>query len=80
MFSLEVLVDNHWYYIGDMINSNVNIAWTSLLYILKSDDAMGDTYYLEYYQPLPIGTYRLVKKVSAEDGTEGYLPVEFQVQ
>jgi hypothetical protein len=80
MYSLEVLVDNHWYYIGDMINSNVNIGWEMLLYILKNDEAIGDTYDLKYLQPLPTGSYRLVKSVTAEDGTEGYLSAEFQVQ
>ncbi|MDF2907128.1 MAG: hypothetical protein K0R34_2449 [Herbinix sp.] len=80
MYSLEVLVDRHWYTIGDMVNDNVNICWTTILYILKNDEAMGDTYYLEYLQPLPVGSYRLVKKVTAEGGTEGYLSAEFQVE
>ncbi len=80
MYSLEVLVDDHWYYIGDMINSNVNIGWNSILHILKNDEAMGDTYHLRYLQPLPTRTYRLVKAVTAEDGTKGYLSVEFQVK
>lgn len=80
MYSLEVQVDDNWYYIGDMINSNVNIGWNTLLYILNNDDVTEDTYYLEYHQPLPAGTYRLVKKVTTEDGMEGYLSVEFQVE
>lgn len=80
MYSLEALVDNRWYYIGDMVNSNVNIAWNTLLYILNNDEVMEGTYYLEYLQPLPAGTYRLVKKVTTEDGIEGYLSAEFQVE
>ncbi len=80
MYSLEALVNNRWYYVGDMVNSNVNIAWNSLLYILEDDGSMGDTYYLRYLQPLPAGTYRLVKKVTTVDGTEGYLSVEFEVK
>jgi hypothetical protein len=80
MYSLEVLVDDHWYYVGDMINRNVNIGWTSILFMLKHDESMGDTYHLQYFQPLPSGTYRLVKAVTNEVGTEGYLSVEFQVE
>ncbi len=80
MYSLEVLVDNRWYYVGDMINSNVNIGWTSILFLLKNDETMGDTYYMQYLQPLPTGTYRLVKSVTTEAGSEGYLAVEFQVE
>jgi hypothetical protein len=79
MYSLEVLVNNRWYSIIDMINSNINYGWTSILYILKNDESMGDTYSLRYHQPLPSGTYRLVKAVTAENGTQGYLSVEFQV-
>jgi hypothetical protein len=80
MYSLEVLVGDLWYYVGDMINSNVNIGWTSILFMLKNDESMGDTYHLQYFQPLPLGTYRLVKAVTTEVGTEGYLSVEFQVE
>jgi hypothetical protein len=80
MYSLEVLVDDLWYYVGDMINSNVNIGWTSILFMLKNDESMGDTYHLQYFQPLPPGTYRLVKSVTTEVGTEGYLFVELQVE
>jgi hypothetical protein len=87
MYSLEVLVGDLWYYVGDlwyyvgdMINSNINIGWTSILFMLKNDESMGDTYHLQYFQPLPPGTYRLVKAVTTEVGTEGYLSVEFQVE
>ena len=79
MYSLEVLVNDHWYYIGDMVNSNVNIAWITILYMLKNEETMSDTYHLTYLQPLPAGTYRLVKSVTTEDGREGYLSTEFQV-
>jgi hypothetical protein len=48
--------------------------------MLKNDESMGDTYHLQYFQPLPLGTYRLVKAVTTEVGTEGYLSVEFQVE
>ena len=80
MYSLEVMVDGRWYYIGDMTNSNINIAWTSILFMLKNDESMGDTYHMLYLQPLPAGTYRLIKSVTTEEGTEGYLSVEFQVE
>lgn len=80
MYSLEVLVDDIWYYIGDMINSNNNIGWTSILYMLQDEESMGDTYHLQYLQPLPVGTYRLVKAVTTEAATEGYLSVEFEVK
>jgi hypothetical protein len=80
MYSLEVQVDDNWYYIGDMINSNVNIGWESILYMLQDEESMGDTYYLQYLQPLPAGTYRLVKSVTTETATEGYLSVEFEVK
>jgi hypothetical protein len=79
-YGLEVLLDSHWYSINDMINDNVNIAWTSILYILQNEETMGDTYYLQFHQPLPAGTYRLVKSVNTEDGSEGYLAVEFEVR
>ena len=79
MYSLEVLVNDRWYYIGDMINTNVNIGWTSILFMLEDDEAMGDTYHLRYLQPLPTGTYRLIKSVTTEDGRESYLSTEFQV-
>lgn len=76
---LETLVKEEWYNIDNMINDNVHLGWNSLLYILDSGKSIEDKFYLKYYQPLPAGRYRLIKKVSVDD-KEGYVAYEFNVE
>lgn len=75
---LEVMADNTWYNIDYMINDNVAIGWNSLLHILESG-SFNDTYSLKFYQPLPSGTYRLVRQVRA-GSEEHWIAGEFSVE
>jgi hypothetical protein len=76
---LEAKVNGVWYKIDNMINENVNIAWTLVLYSLAPDKSREEKFHLNYYQPLPTGSYRLVKEVSAGNN-KGYVACEFEVK
>jgi hypothetical protein len=76
---LEVMADNTWYNIDHMINDNVAIGWNSLLIILESGQSLNDTYSLGFHQPLPSGTYRLVKQVRT-GSEEHWIAGEFEVE
>jgi hypothetical protein len=77
--ALETLINDEWYSIDNMINDNVNLTWTDILYQLGSGKSQEDKFYLKYYQPLPIGRYRLVKQVTTY-GSTGYVAYEFDVK
>lgn len=76
---LEALVGDVWYNIDDMINDNLNLGWTDELRILTTGESTEDSFYLAYYQPLPAGSYRLVKEVRVND-SNGYLACVFEVE
>jgi hypothetical protein len=76
---LETRVDDVWYYIDDMINDNVNMGWTAELYILDSGNSIEETFYYKYYQPLPIGKYRIIKEVKVDEKV-GHMAYEFDVK
>jgi hypothetical protein len=77
--TLETLINDAWYNINDMINENVNLAWTDILYMLGSGKSKEAKFHLSYYQPLPAGRYRLIKEVTT-DVTRGYAAYEFNVE
>ncbi len=76
---LELLVNNTWYNIDNMINDNVAIGWNSILYRLENGQSSDDTYSLKFHQPLPAGTYRLVKQVQTGN-EEHWVSGEFQAE
>lgn len=76
---LETRVGEIWYSIDDMINDNVNLAWTEELYRLDTGNVIEGKYYFKYYQPLPTGKYRIVKEVKFDDKV-GHLRYEFEVK
>jgi hypothetical protein len=76
---LETKVGEVWYSIDDLINDNVNLAWTEELYRLDSSNVIDGKYYFKYYQPLPKGKYRIVKEVKVDDKV-GHLRYEFEVK
>lgn len=78
MIVLETLVDDVWYNIDNTVNDNINLAWTAELNMLETGNSMESNYYLTYYQPLPIGTYRLVTEITV-DGNSGYIIYEFDI-
>lgn len=75
---LETLINDAWYNIDNMINENVNLAWTDILYLLDSGKSKEEKFYINYYQLLPVGRYRLIKEVTT-DVTRGYAAYEFDV-
>lgn len=79
-FELEALVDDEWYNIDDMINDNINLGWTQELLILNSSESLKDDFlFLKYYQPLPIGKYRVIKEIAINDKKE-YVAYMFEVK
>lgn len=76
---LEALVDDIWYNIDNMINDNINLGWTDELYILESGKSLDAVFYFTYFQPLPVGRYRLIKEINI-NGTTGYTAFEFDVK
>jgi hypothetical protein len=78
-FLLEVQINGVWYNIDNMINDNINLSWILLLYSLAADKSKEENFQLNYYQPLPIGRYRLVKEVTNHDSS-GYVAFEFDVK
>jgi hypothetical protein len=78
--TLEVRVGEVWYNIDNMFRGGADFAWTDELCMLDSGKTYKDTYYnLNYYLPLPAGSYRLIKEVSVNDET-GYLAYEFTIE
>lgn len=75
----EVLVDDIWYSMDDMLAQNVNIGWNDLLHIQQSEDTLEDAFYIEFYQPLLPGTYRLVKEFTLGE-VNGYAACEFVIE
>lgn len=76
---LETRINGVWYNIDNMINDNVNLAWTDILYHLLPHKSKEESFSLSYYQPLPVGSYRLVKEVGVRDKA-GYAAYEFEVR
>lgn len=76
---LEALVDDIWYNIDNMINDNINLGWTDELYILETGKSLDAVFYFTYFQPLPVGRYRLIKEINI-NGTKGYTAFEFEVK
>lgn len=79
MIIFETLVDGVWYNIDNMTNDNINLAWTAELHILETGNSSENNFYLNFYQPLPIGTYRLIKEVTV-DGKNVYMIHEFDIK
>lgn len=75
----EVLIDDVWYGMDDMLAENVNIGWNDLLYIQQNGDTREDTFYIGAYQPLLPGTYRLVKEFTMGEEL-GYATCEFRIE
>ncbi|WP_432662967.1 immunoglobulin-like domain-containing protein [Wukongibacter baidiensis] len=76
---LETQVNDIWYSIDNMLNSNINLGWTSELNILDTGKSKRGRFYLSYYQPLPTGRYRLIKEVNVGDKV-GYVAYEFDIR
>jgi hypothetical protein len=49
------------------------------LNIAAAGDSYTGKFYLEYYQTLPEGQYRLVKEIECIDGEHGSVSFEFTV-
>ena len=76
---LEAMVDDVWYSIDDMVNDNIDLGWELILIELNSGETFKDDFLnLKYYQPLPKGKYRLIKKITA-DNNIGYVAYVFDV-
>jgi hypothetical protein len=76
---IEAMVDDVWYNIDDMINDNIDLGWTLELINLNSGEIFKDNFpNLKFYQPLPKGKYRLIKKISVNENI-GYVAYEFDV-
>lgn len=78
--SFEVLIDNEWYSINAMTNGGLEIGWNSIQNLLEPGKYDKRTFYLKYYQPLPVGQYRLVKTISKVEGETGEVYFEFNVE
>lgn len=75
----EVFLENNWYDVRAMTKSGTEIGWHSILNILESGQSQNGGFYLEYYQPLPTGKYRIVKSVDCSDGYTGVISLEFTI-
>lgn len=76
---LETLLNDEWYNIDNMIIDNVNLAWTDLLYRLESGESIESKFFINHYQPLPTGKYRLIKEVD-DDNKVSYVAYEFNIE
>lgn len=76
---LEVLIDSNWYSVSNMTNNGIELCWNSILNIIEPDGSQSIEFYLEYYQPLPIGEYRLVKHIDNVNGDSGMLYLNFKI-
>ena len=75
---IEAMVEDEWYNIDDMIKDNIDLGWTLELITLNSGESFKDNFMnLKYYQPLPKGKYRLIKKITTNN--IGYVAYEFDV-
>jgi hypothetical protein len=76
----EVMVDDVWYCIDDMINDSSigGLVWRLNSYTLDTGESFKDDINLELYQPLPEGKYRLIKEITM-NGNTGYVACEFDV-
>ena len=75
---IEAMVEDEWYNIDDMIKDNIDLGWTLELITLNSGESFKDNFTnLRYYQPLPKGKYRLIKKITTNN--IGYVAYEFDV-
>ncbi len=75
----EVLIEDVWYSMDDMLAENVNIGWTSELRMQAPGSTVEDGFYISCYQPLLPGTYRLVKEFTIGEET-GYAACEFRIE
>jgi hypothetical protein len=81
-FRLEVNIDDIWYRIDDMTTDSGDHPWIDILYILEEGEEKSYTYYIDYYNPLPTGKYRIIKELSFDkiDYFTGYTSWEFLLE
>ena len=81
-FRLEVNIDDIWYRIDDMTTDSGDHPWISILYILEKGDEESYAHYIDYYNPLPTGKYRIIKELSSTeiDDITGYASYEFLLE
>lgn len=81
-FRLEVNVDSVWYRIDDMTTDSGDHPWIDILYILDEGKEESYTHYIDYYNPLPAGKYRIIKELSSTGmgANPGYISYEFRIK
>ncbi len=75
----EVMIDDVWYSMDDMLAENINIGWTSELRMQEPGSTVEDGFYISCYQPLLPGNYRIVKEFTLGN-EEGYAACEFRIE
>ncbi len=81
-FRLEVNIDDIWYQIDDMTTDSGDHPWIAILYMLEEGEEESYTHYIDYYNPLPSGKYRIIKELSSSgiDAFTGYTSWEFLLE
>lgn len=75
----EVRIDDVWYQINDMTPSGFNFGWNDIgYYLMSGDTAVHEDGFLNYFYPLPSGTYRVVKEFHSTAGKH-YIAFEFEM-